>query len=196
MRLSLWQRLNSSLAILIGLLLLAGGLAWWIERIRSEADRRSAILNGENYQIHSNIFRTSDAVRALLADPKNDTEKKLYRDAEADFSTAIKDLLASFPDQPELADALKNLQDYATRARNPFHAQVLELLDTDPAAALAYYNRGYPAVREKRDLLLAELKRQIRRVTDSEAIHARTNSLVGSVCIGVICLGALFVAWR
>ncbi len=176
MRLSLWQRLNSSLAVLIGLLLLAGGLAWW--------------------RIHSNLFRTSEAVNVLLNDPKNDTEKKLYRDTESDFSAAIKDLLASFPDQPELADALKNLQDYASRARNPFHAQVLELLDTDPAAALAYYTRGYPAVREKRDLLLADLKRQIRRVTDSEAIHARTNSLVGSVCIGVICLGALFVAWR
>ena len=196
MRLSLWQRLNSSLAVLMGLLLLAGGLAWWIERIRSEADRQSATLNGENYRIHSNLFRTSEAVNVLLNDPKNDTEKKLYRDAESDFSAAIKDLLASFPDQPELAEALKNLQDYASRARNPFHAQVLELLDTDPAAALAYYTRGYPAVREKRDLLLADLKRQIRRVTDSEAIHARTNSLVGSVCIGVICLGALFVAWR
>ena len=196
MKLSIWQRLNSSLAMLIGLLLLAGGLAWWIERTRSDADHLSEILNGGSYRIPLNILQTSLAVRNLLDNPKSDAQKKLFRDAEADFSAAIKDLQASFPDQPELTDALKNLQDYASRARNPFHAQLLELLETDPAAALAYYTRGYTAVQEKGDLLLADLKRQIRRATDSEAIHARTISLVGSVSIGVICLSALFAAWR
>jgi len=56
--------------------------------------------------------------------------------------------------------------------------------------------RGYPAVRERRDLLLADLKRQIGRVAEREAIHARTISLIGSASIAVIFLRALFVAWR
>ena len=196
MKFSIWQRLNSSLAILIGLLLLAGGLVWWIERTQADAMGLSKTLNEGSYRIHSDTFQTSDAMHALLADSKNEAEKKLYRDAEADFSAAIKDLQSIFPDQPELADALKNLHDYASRVRGPFHAQVLELLDTDPAAALAYYTRGFPTVREKRDLLLADLKRQIRRAADSEAIHARTTSLFGSVCIFVILCGAVYAAWR
>jgi len=196
MKLSIWQRLNSSLAFLIGLLLLAGGLAWWIERTRADAMGLSETLNAGSYRIHSDMFQTSDAVRGLLADSKNDAEKKLYRDAEADISAAIKDLQASFPNQPALDDALKNLHDYVVRARAPFHAQVLELLETDPAGALAYYTRGYPSIREKRDLLLADLKRQIQRVIDNEAIHARTISLIGSVCIFVILCGGVYVAWR
>jgi len=196
MKLSIWQRLNSSLAVLIGLLLLAGGLAWWIERTRADASELSKDLNAGSYRIHSDLFQASDAVRGLLDDSKSDVEKKLYRDAEADISPAIKDLQASFPDQPVLDDALKNLHDYVVRTRSPFYAQVLELLETDPAGALAYHTRGYPPIREKRDQLLADLKRQIRRLTDDKAIHARTISLIGSISIAVICLGALFVAWR
>jgi methyl-accepting chemotaxis protein WspA len=196
MKMSIWQRLNSWLAVLIGLLLLAGALAWWIERTRADAVSQSESLNGGSYRIHYNLFQAGDSVRSLLAEPKNDTEKKLLRDTETDLATAIKDLQTSYADQPELTDTLKNLQDYATRTRNPFHAQVLELLETDPSAALAYYMRGNPAVREKRDLLLADLRRQIRRVAERQAIHARTISLIGSVSIAVIFLSALFAAWR
>src|SRR6185436_2544688 len=125
MKMSIWQRLNSWLAVLIGLLLLAGALAWWIERTRADAVSQNESLNGDSYRIHYNLFQAADSVRSLLAEPKNDTERKLLRDTETDLATAIKDMQTSYADQPEMTDSLKNLQDYATRTRNPFHAQVL-----------------------------------------------------------------------
>jgi len=194
MKMSIWQRLSSTLGILTALLLIAGGLAWWIERTRSEAVRRSEMLNGANYRIHYDIVQMSDAVRGLLVESKSDAEKKSYREAEIDFSAAIRDLRASVPDQPDLADSLKNLQDFEIRMRVPFHSRVMELLETDPPAARAYYKANQPAP-EKHDPALADLKRQIRGVTDNEAIHARTASLVGLICIAVICLTAFFVGW-
>ena len=194
MKMSIWRRLNATLAILIGLLLLAGGLAWWIERTLSEADHTSEVLNAANYRILYNLSRMNHSFRALLTDQRLEAATNTLHEAEKDLLSALEGLREGFPGQPGLGSSLQNLQDFVLRTSSPFRGRLVELAQSDSVAADAFYRDGFPAIQERRDQLLADFKRQIQSVTDADAIHAQRTAVIGLVCIVAVCLGAMVVA--
>jgi methyl-accepting chemotaxis protein len=193
MRMSIWKRLNTTLAVLIGLLLIASGLAWWIERTNANAVHSSDQLTGDNNRIRWNATQMSDSLRALLLEAKNEEERKRLRTAETDLLATIDKLKADFKDQPEILRPLNNLRDFLERTYAPFLGRQLERLEIDPNSARNYYDKAYPPVAKQREDLFAELTRQIERVRNNDAIHAQTTAVIGSVCLGLVLIAALFV---
>jgi methyl-accepting chemotaxis protein WspA len=194
MKTSIWRRLNASLAILIGLLLLAGGLAWWIERTLSEANRKSTILEAANYRILYDLGQMHNSLRLLLTDQRTDAATNTLREAERDLAYTVENLRPEFRQQPLLSGELQSLNDFASRTLIPFHARVLELVRTDTSAAATYYREAFPPIQERRDELMSRLKREIQNVTERSALDAQTTAVIGLVCIIVVLLGALVVA--
>lgn len=196
MKMSIWQRLNTWLAVLIALLLLASGVAWWIERTGAEANRQSERLNAGFYRIRFDVAQMSDSLHALTMDPKNDAERKNLRDAEADVAAAIKDLQSGFSHHPEFLSTLEALRDFVTRGLLPYNARVLELAEADPAAAEEFRAREQAVVSKQRDPLFNSLRGQIEAVRKAGDTRAQTTAIIGSIVIGLVFLGAVFAARR
>jgi methyl-accepting chemotaxis protein WspA len=182
------------LAILIGLLLLAGGLAWWIERTLSEATRTSNVLEAANYRILYDFGRMNYSMRSLVLDQQTETTTNALREAEKDVLSTLESLQRQFSNQPGLTGAFQGLHEFTSRTLIPFHTRFVELLKDDAATAATNYRDSFPPVQERRDQLLGDLKRQIQNVTERGAINAQTTAVIGLSCIIVVFLGALVTA--
>ncbi len=190
---TLLQRLNTALALLILLLLVGVLLAFWIEKTSSLSVHRRDELGDLKDRLHLDAARMSDALRGLLLDPKNESEKKRRKEAETDFDKGLDAIQTSFADWPELLNSVKVLRDFASRTLGPFHAQVLGLIESDPARALAEYNTNSPAIQKKRDELFDGLAQQVDKVNKSEALRVQTITKVGMACIVVVLLASFVV---
>jgi methyl-accepting chemotaxis protein WspA len=189
-KLTIWQRLNTALAFLILLLLIGVGLAFWIEKSRSSAELTKVQLTSDKDRLLMNIVIMSDGLRGLMLDPANEIEKRRRQGAEGDMSPALDSLMTR---RPELSTAVRKVRDFWQGPLSRFHTRVLELHADNPAEAVAYYNQNYPVLREQRTKLFDELNQQVGRAVEADAIRARTNSAIGSVCIVVIFFACLVV---
>jgi methyl-accepting chemotaxis protein WspA len=195
MNTSIWKRLNTTLALSIASLLLASGLAWWIERTRNEGQHLSDQLARENLRIRFNSVQISDALRALLLDPKGSkeqSERNRLVAATTDLKQTIDDLQKEFPGDPRIARPLKNLREFLPLTLDLHVAKVLELMEGDPAAAREFFVKTHPAIAKQRDDLVTDLTRSFEEVRTGTDVRAQTTAVIGSVGMVVI----LFLAWR
>lgn len=195
MNTSIWKRLNTTLALSIASLLLASGLAWWIERTRNDGQQLSDQLARENLRIRYNAIQISDALRALLLDPKGlreQFERNRLVAAIADLKQSIEDLQNEFPNDPRVSQPLKNLREFLPLTLDMHVASVLRLLESDPAAAREFFVKTHPPIVKQRDDLVADLTESFEEVRKGSDIRAQTTAIVGSVGMLVI----LVLSWR
>src|SRR5437762_1706438 len=167
------QRLNAALLLLILLLVAGVGLALWVERTGSSAIQRTDQLSDARDRINSDVIALNEAVRGMLLDPKNDPEKSRRQEAETRLKANLDEIQKDFASYPELMVPVQGLRDF-TLGTGPgslgaFHARVMEMGASDPVGATVYYNSNYPAAREQREKLFRELKQQIGQVGNREA---------------------------
>ena len=193
MKMSIWKRLNTTLAVLIGLLLIGSGLAWWIERTNAVAVHTSDQLTGENNRLRWNAAQMNDSVRALLLDGNNDDERKRLRAAETDLLGVIEKLKADFKHRPEIVRPLVRLRDFLDHTHAPFLAKQLERLEVDQESARNYFAKAYPPIAKQRDELFTDLTKSIEGRRTTDALQAQTTSVIGSVCLALVLIAALFV---
>ena len=183
-----WRRLNVAFWLLVVLLLVGVGLAFWVANARTNADRRSAQLAAARATIAYKVVLISDTVRGLLLDPKDTLEKRHKREAENDLAAQLNFIQTEFPDQPALLRSVSNLRDFTSRTLADFHRQVLEAAESDPAGAIMLYNKDYPAIRDERGKLFTELSVEIQNVRNKESVAIRTLGWVGLAPIIIILL--------
>ncbi|MBE0541160.1 MAG: HAMP domain-containing protein [Verrucomicrobia bacterium] len=197
MKMSIWQRLNTTLALMIVLLLAGFALAWWIEYTRSESLRTSKRLDSDYTRLRYNMVQMSDALRSSLlkaAASGNEAERKQMRDAELDLQTTFQTMRPGALTSPVLADTVRSLRDFTTRTFVPFHTNAFTLLASEPATVREQYQKDYDPLLKQRDQLFAELRTQIDEVRKAGDIRATRTSIIGSVLIFVVAIGAFFVA--
>ena len=86
---TVWRRLNTAQLILVALLLLGVGLAFWIEHRRVESERRSARLDAGVERIRLDLIQISANLRGQLLDPRDALDRKSKITPETDlFNTA------------------------------------------------------------------------------------------------------------
>jgi methyl-accepting chemotaxis protein len=191
---TIWQRLNTALLVLVLLLMVGAGLALWVQHVSSDAEMNAVLLDNRNDRIHLDIIQMSDAVRGFLLNPTDDEfEAKRREHAEVDLSLHINDLSAKFQNRKELIRALNNLRDFASRTLVPFHTQVQRMALTDPNGAEANYSKSFPDIRKRREEYFAELTTQIEKLKNADAIHARTVATIGASCIAAILVASIVV---
>ncbi|HXU77973.1 MAG TPA: methyl-accepting chemotaxis protein [Methylomirabilota bacterium] len=189
---TIWQRLNTALFVLILLLMAGAAMALWIEHAAARADKRSDELESKKERIHFDVIQMSDAVRGLLLDPRDEIERKRREVAESDLLNSI-DFQSNFGEVRELLRAVKNIQDFTSRVLSPFHNRILKLADTDPKAAMADYASNYGPIRRQRDELFADLTNYIEKAKNVETKGAQTVSIVGFSCIFTILIATIVV---
>jgi methyl-accepting chemotaxis protein WspA len=192
-KLTIWRRLNTPLAFLTLLLLIGAALAWWVEKSRLQADRRSDDLIASTAVVRLELVQLSDSLRGLLLDPKSDADRKSNAMAEKDLGAVLTEMERKYGAHAELTNSLYNLLDYVTKTLDPYQAKLLELQDNDPAAALVQYAKTFPAMREKRDDLLSKFVQQGQRAAREELDSTNLESRLGLGIIIIILLASIWV---
>lgn len=194
---TIWQRLDRALLLLILLLFVAVGLAFWVALERSNANLRSEELSGDEDRVCYDVMLMIDSLRGMAAEPKNELEQKRHREAEQELGDYLDKMQRAFKDFPDLLNSLKSFNDFA-RGTGPgtlgnFHSKVMAIADTDVPAALAFFNANYPPLSHQRDQFFNDLAKQVEQVHIAESNRALTVTLVGGTCIILVALIAYFV---
>lgn len=194
---TIWQRLDRALLLLILLLFVAVGLAFWVALERSSASQRSDKLSGDRDRVFYDVMLMIDSLRGMSADPKNDLDRRRLRDAKLELESKLEGMQHSFKDFSGLLASVKKLSDFAQETGpntlGNFQSKVMAIADSDVAAALAFFNANYPPLSRLRDQLFQELEQQVKQVDEAEQMRALTVSLVGGTCIILVAMIAYFV---
>src|ERR1041385_378684 len=139
-KMTLWQRLNIALVLMI--ILLVGGfyVVYWTQKARSESKLRIGELATAKARVRLDMVEADDAVRGLLLDPKSEIEKTRWRQALTDFGANINQAEAaaskaetSARTYTNMIQAVTNLREFAQKKLGPFQNHVLELAETNGA---------------------------------------------------------------
>jgi methyl-accepting chemotaxis protein WspA len=187
------QRLNTALLLLILLLMAGTGLALWVEEARSGALHLGDELAGTRDRVYRDSIAMSDGLRGLLLDPNNETEFRHRHDAETNLLANLSKLQNDFSSRPDLTGSIRNLQDFLNKTLVPFHTRTIEMARTDPVMAAASYKSNQVVLGKQRDQALSDLSQQVDRIRNREAMRAQTISIVGLSCIGLILCASVLV---
>jgi methyl-accepting chemotaxis protein WspA len=193
-RMTIYQRLRTTLAVLILLLLAGFFVALRIEKAGAQADSQNSQLAAARDRLLADAYLLNSSLRGVLLNPQDHSENSRRQDATNDLVVVMNSLQTQFADQPDLMHSLQTLRDFEQQKLIPFSNRILELLQTNAAAAASDYNKDFPPIRDQRDRLFEDLAKKIGSVKEAEADHAKTVSLVGAGCIVLILLASLYVA--
>ena len=195
MNTSIWQRLNTTRVILIALLLVASGLAWWIERTRSEGQHISDRLARDNTYLQYHFLEMSDAFRAWLADPRSRLDKQRLEVAERNLKELLDDLLKKpeVAEEPKLTRPLRSLGEFVRLTLDPFQIKVQDLLSSDPAAGRDYFAKAQPEIARQRNELLKELNRQTYDLSQQALNHGQYAAVLACAGMLVVLVVAVMV---
>jgi methyl-accepting chemotaxis protein WspA len=192
-KISILQRRNTALLLLILLALMGVGLAKYITDLRVDVGHQSDRLSIARDRIAYDVVLISDTVRGLLLDPKNESEKKHKVEAELELAATLNFVTATYTNKPDLLVAVNNLRDFAARTLGGFNRQVLEMAESDPTGAIILYNRDYVDIRNQRRKLFSDLSAQIGAVQRDESEKAQRLAAVSLIAIVVIFVALLIV---
>jgi methyl-accepting chemotaxis protein WspA len=186
---SIWKRLTKMLAIALAAVYFASIFALWSERTGREGQRVNDYLSRENARIRFNMIQITDALRALLLDPKGPREQvERYRVTTSvnDLKSAIDSLQREFPNEPRITRPLKKLSDFLPPILELHINRVNELIQTDPATAREFFVKAHPEIAKQRDDILKELTNMITEVQRESDMHTQTLSLISIMVMFLI----------
>jgi methyl-accepting chemotaxis protein len=194
---TIWQRLDRALLLLILLLFVAVGLAFWVAIERANASQRSDRLFGDRDRVFYDVMLMIDALRGMSADPKSEPEGRRHREANQELAEKIESIQKDFKDFPNLLSTVKQINDFTHEggkdSLGELEKNVMAAAKTDVVGALGILTSGYPAVSRKRDELFKDLTVQVEQVHIAESMRALTITLIGGTCIILVALIAYFV---
>ncbi|MDB6067065.1 MAG: chemotaxis sensory transducer [Pedosphaera sp.] len=173
-KLTLSRRLNIPLAFLISLLILGAGLAWWVERTRSEVNHRSDELATDAAKVRLRLLQLGDSLRGVLLDPKADQDKRLGVETLSELNTLLDHIESRNRENENLRASLRNVRQFASQAFDPkmpeaYQTKLVVLQETDPAAAITQYARTYSsAIRNPREMVLTAFERQAQMIMSAD----------------------------
>lgn len=191
-KMTIWQRLNIALVLMI--LLLVGGfyVVYWTQKALSESRLRIAELTTAKARVRLDLIEADDAIRGFLLDPKSELEKGRWRQSSTDLGASIKEAEHAAGNHRTMLEAATSLGDFAQKKLGPFQSRALELAETNGAEAATFYSKGYPEIRDQRERLFSELLQQAEKVKNDENASAESIVIVG---MGLVVALIIFSIW-
>jgi hypothetical protein len=114
---TIWQRLNTALLLLILLLIVGVGLAVWGEKTSANVELHEAVLDGAHDHLCLETVRLSEFVRGLVAQPRSERDKQpltMPKDAEGNIRSALaKFETKQFSNYTDLQTAARKVREFA-----------------------------------------------------------------------------------
>lgn len=192
---TIWQRLDRVMLLLVILLLAGVGVAFWIAVSCSGAFLRTEQLSQARYRICYDIIRMAEFLHNGSAQPGNELESRHRQEVEKELTETFEKIQSDFHQFPSLLHSVANVREFGlgteTGTFGEFRSHVLAI--ADPANALTYYNSNYPALIRQRERLFNELGLEVDQVNQAEDSRALTIAIIGGTCLLLIALASLFV---
>jgi len=191
-KMTLWQRLNIALVLMI--LLLVGGfyVVYWTQKALSESKLRISELSTAKSKIRLDLVEADDAIRGFLLDPKSDIEKGRWRQSSTDLKASIEEAQHVAHTYTNLFDAALALRDFAQKKLGPFQSRVLEVAETNVSEGAIFYSKSYPEIRDQRERLFSEINQQAEKFKDEQKAAAETVIIIG---MGLVIILIIFSIW-
>lgn len=200
-KLTFWRRINATLAFLTLLLIIAAGLAWWVEHYRHNTALERDELHSANAEIHLRLEEMNSALRGLLLDPKNTNDTALA----ADSSDKLNRLLASLQkeDSPyynnaDLQKSLHDISTFVTLKFNPYQSKLVgtnSVQDTDPKAAIVQYAESYVGMDHELQSLLDKFDDEVNQIIRDSVESSHTVSFVGQFVVVILVIASAWVGF-
>lgn len=191
--LTIWQRLNFAMGLLILLLLIGGALAMWMERTNARYNLTAAALDNARNRVAGELSQLTAISRLVLLDLGTPEERKAQREAcEANFSRSVEQVRSVCQDYPAVLSVLKRANEL-TGGIDKFNAELMSRAAASLSDAKEYYTTNYPALRLKQDAFLQDLGNAISTVTEQESKRATFASKMALVGIFAVLIAALVV---
>lgn len=192
--LSIWQRLNLAVGLMILLLLIGGALAIWMERANAQAQLQGKILEQAQERIAMDLNSLTEVSHSALLGQLEPKGERLQQ-AENRLRDSLGFIRKEWGRHREMVSALDRVEDLAKRSISPFNETVVTLAKTNQAAALAYYAGNYPGIRDLQDQRLQDVGTQIQAIVKNISESATTVSMISLGGI-VLVLGAALIVCR
>src|SRR5579863_552207 len=191
-KLTIWRRLNPSLASIILLLIVAAGLVVWVEHIQKDADKISDEFTSDAAKVRLRLEEMNDALRGLMLDPKSKPDHDRWEETKGDLVTNLVG--------PNESSVLKRYQRFyktsnTKTASTPLGKSVSKLFGivndlnnsevnlvsvqaTDPNAAINLYRQSYGPKLDARTAALTDFDQRISDVQTNISNAADIKSLI------------------
>lgn len=186
---SIWKRLYTTLVIFITIILLAVGLAFFSQHTRARSLHISDQLHLEDTRIRYDLMVISDALRAMLIEPREpqviETEYGNIKAGMEDLKTCLQNLRDSYP-QKGIQESLEKLDKFVAFTLELHVKGVMEQLDKDPLNAREFFLKSNPALAKQRKDVLAEVKTAFERVRsegDDRSIRIGIGAVIGLILV-------------
>jgi methyl-accepting chemotaxis protein WspA len=198
-KLTIWRRINATLAFLILLLIIAAGLAWWVEHYRHNTALDRDQLHTANAEVHLRLEEMNSALRGLLLDPKNTNDTALASDSSEQLNKLLRSLQdkdSPYYDDNDLQKSLRAINTYITLKFNPYQMKLVgpgSVQDTDSKAAILQYAQTYAAMDHERQDLLNTFDDEADKINRALAESSHNVSFVGQFVVVILLLASLWV---
>ena len=182
------QRLRATLALLILLSLMGTVLLVGLEkRVSStQAEGSRALVLAE--RMRYDLLERSDALRALLMDPKDALERKRAQEADSDLGKIVDEGKIGLANRPDLIRPLDALVDFDTHTLDPLAGRIESSIETDLAAATKDYRSSYLPARQLEEKQADDFAAQVRASNEQQIARYRVFQVVALVIMGIILL--------
>ncbi|HXD01354.1 MAG TPA: methyl-accepting chemotaxis protein [Verrucomicrobiae bacterium] len=198
-KLTIWRRINATLAFLILLLIIAAGLAWWVEHYRHDTALDRDQLHNSGAEIHLRLGEMNAALRGLLLDPKNTNDTALASDSAEKLNRllgSLQDEASPYYDDNDLQKSLRAISTFVTVKFNPYQTKLVGpggVQDTDSKAAILQYAQSYVAMDHERQDLLAKFDDEVAKIIRASADSSHTVSFIGQFMVVILLIASLWV---
>ena len=193
-KMTLWQRLNIALVLMI--LLLVGGffVVHWTQNALKDSKLRIGELTTARAKVQLDSVEADDAVRGFLLESKGDLEKTRWRQASTALKGSIDHAESAARNHTNLVQAIVALKEFVFKKVGPFQSRTLELAATNTAEAMKFYGDGFAEIREQRERLMTEITQLAEKFKDDETNTAEMVSYIGMGLVGVLILSSIGLA--
>jgi methyl-accepting chemotaxis protein WspA len=193
------QRLNTTMALLLLLLLIGFLLFSWSRQARWDASQRNYELVQLRDHIETDILTLSDSIKGLLLNPKDPVETNRWRVTQSDLSATFDAVQAprdrgGFAEHNELTNSIKALRDFTLKELGPFQVRIMELAEKDKAQSTELYETRFPKLRDHRENLLNDLNEKVDKVKEDERYNAHRKETAVGFLVAIICGLSVMVA--
>ncbi len=193
-------RLKVMLAVTMALILCGNFLSERVDRQVSKIESDAVALQNTFLrtadQIRFDMLQMSDALRGLLMNPTDETERKRKLDADSDLIKGADEIRPLAAHQPAVLKALDAISAFDEQTLNALENQVMEMVAADPAAAGKFYTETYLPARRQQDKLVDAFVSESRKAGAALLEQAQQDSrwwrrvAIGiEVLVLVVCLG-------
>ncbi len=194
MKMSIGQRMNRTMALLVLLLLVGVVMALWAERIRTNSAARVDDLTRTKDRIYFDMVQMSDSFRGLLLLPRSERDTRSSAETRKDLAATIIEVQTQFAQQADLLAALGRLHEFVFKILVPYHDNLLALADSDPAKTLAKYSQSFDAMRKDREKFYEDFNQQVLIVAAVEADRAQAIAAVmGLGALAFVLCASIFI---